>query len=148
MRVKFHFQIWECKGTDSDAKAALRNAADQLCQFNGTAYQGFMEAYRCLQINDALTSDRSLSKFVSDMPRMFYAAPAHSAKRLGGVVGSNSDSTTSPASSFAKKVNKAVSGSKMHCQLLVVKIVDFPQFILHGLPLHSSSACYSLNPQD
>jgi hypothetical protein len=70
----FYFQIWECKGTDSDAGAALRHAAIQLCATDGTAYQGFMEAYCCLQMSDVLRSNDSLAQFISEMPRMFYAA--------------------------------------------------------------------------
>ncbi len=125
---ELYFQVWECKGTDGDARAALRDAADQLCVSNGTAYQGFMQAYRCLQTNDSVVRDSPLFQFINRMPRMFFQVPAHDSKRFGGAVGFNTDDSSSPANSFATKVNNAVGPSRKHCQVVLFKIANFPQF--------------------
>jgi len=124
----YYFLIWECKGTDGAVKAALVEAANQLSGSDSTAYQSFMEAYRCLQGSELLRADRPLATFVSEMPRRFYASPAHSSKRLGGAVGTGSNYTTSCVRSFPRKIDDSVSNSHAHCQVVIIKIVDFSQF--------------------
>lgn len=124
----YYFHIWECKGTDANARAALAEAASQLCAENGTAYQGFMEAYRCLQMNNILGVDKTLAEFVSNMPRMFYGSSTHRSKRLGGIVGTNSNHAASHADSFANRVGNSAAGQYAHCQVVVVSIAKFPQF--------------------
>jgi len=123
----YYFQIWECKGTDRSITASFTKAADQLCSSNGTAYQSFMEAHRCLLENDALETDGHLKTFAREMPRRFYGSP-HKSKRLGGVVGSGSNYRNSCWHPFLNKVNESVVNGHSNCQTVVIRIVNFPQF--------------------
>jgi hypothetical protein len=124
----YYFQLWECKGTDSSVTASLTQAAEQLCSPSGTAYQSFMEAYRCLLERDACKSDQPLKAFIGEMPRRFYGSPPHRSKRVGGVVGSGSDYTESCCHRFLERVNGLIINGHNNCQLVVIKIVNFPQF--------------------
>jgi hypothetical protein len=124
---RFHFFVWECKGTDASAVTALNKAAAQLCSPEGTAQQSFMEAYRCLQTADILNHDHNLAQFVAEMPRAFYDASANEAKRFGGMVGTSMGSPVS-VTSFVGGVGDSVSDSHQHCQVVVVRIKDFDQF--------------------
>jgi hypothetical protein len=83
----YYFTVWECKGTDGLVNRVLGDAGIQLCHTEGTAMQGFMEAYRSLQTNPLLARDNGLSLFVNNMPRLFYATLPTDAKRVGGVFG-------------------------------------------------------------
>ncbi len=124
----YYFLTWECKGTDGDVRVALVEAASQLCESDSTAHRSFMEAYRCLQGSDFLKDDSSLAAFVSEMPRRFYESPPHSSKRLGGVVGTGSNYTTSGISSFSKEIDNSVVSGHAHCQVVIIKIADFHKF--------------------
>jgi hypothetical protein len=123
-----YFQIWECKGTDGSVTASFTQAAVQLCSSNGTAYQSFMEAYRCLLEGDVPKSDGSLKAFIEEMPRRFYGSPPHRSKRLGGVVGSGSNYKSSCCHSFLNKINGSITNGHYNCQTVIIRIADFPQF--------------------
>jgi len=127
-KESYYFQIWECKGTDGSVTASFTEAADQLCSASGTAYQGFMEAHRCLLESDALKADRRLKDFAREMPHKFYGHVPHKSKRLGGVVGSGSNYKNSCWHPFLNKVNGSITNGHYNCQTVVIRIVNFPQF--------------------
>ena len=125
----YYFHIWECKGTDKNTTSAMADAAAQLCTSNGTAYQGFMEAYKCLQENGLLTTNGPLASFVREMPRMFYDCPRHAAKRLGSAVATGTDHAIQHSiATFAEKVGCEVADGHPHCQPVVIRIPDFEHF--------------------
>lgn len=124
---EYYFHVWECKGTDVDVRGAYSDAAKQLVSPTGTAYQGFMEAYRSLQITDTIASNTSLMNFIRAMPKIFYAS-SHPQKRLGAVVASGPTITSADLQGFARVVGSTVSGDYHHCQVIVIQINDFPQF--------------------
>lgn len=127
-KESYYFQIWECKGTDGSVTASFTEAAGQLCSSSGTAYQGFMEAHRCLLESEVLKTDGHLKTFVREMPRRFYGSPPHKSKRLGGVVGSGSNYRNSCWHPFLNKINGSITNSHYNCQTVVIKITNFPQF--------------------
>ena len=127
-RYSYYFQIWECKGTDGSITASFTEAAEQLCSSSGTAYQGFMEAHRCLLESDLLKTDGRLKTFVGEMPRRFYGSPPHNSKRLGGVVGSGSNYRDSCCHPFLNKINGSITNGHYNCQTVVIRIANFPQF--------------------
>lgn len=123
-----YFHIWECKGTDGNVQAALVKAATQLCDSEGTASQGFMEAHRSLIDSSIVKGDARLAQFIRTMPRKFFFSPPDTAKRVGGVVGTGSKYVQTCTDSFSKKVGGAVGKDHIHCQAVFMSIVNFPQF--------------------
>ncbi len=124
----YYFHVWECKGTDGNVRDVLTSAADQLIGPDSTAYQGFMEAHRCMIENKIMGDMEELSKFVDDMPRVFYSDTAVDSKRVGGIVGSGSSFKKSFSKGFSKKIGDAVVDNHKNCETVVVRIVDFTQF--------------------
>lgn len=124
---EYYFHVWECKGTDVDIRGAYSDAAKQLVSSTGTAYQGFMEAYRSLQSTDTITHNSSLMSFIDDMPKIFYGS-THPQQRLGAVVASGPTITSTDSQGFARLVGSTVSDDYHHCQVIVIQINDFPQF--------------------
>jgi hypothetical protein len=127
---KYYFQIWECKGTDGEAKPALSAAGKQLTEMKETAYQGFMEAYRSLIENPIISKDTSLNAFITDLPHLFYRAtiPPPDAKGLAGIVGTGSNADSSHTEIFAAVVGGAVAGHHVNCNAVIIKIDNFSKF--------------------
>ena len=124
----YYFQLWECKGTDGGVATPLRQAAAQLCDEDDTAYQGFMEAYRCIQDSPALAQDTALSQFVHDMPGIFYDPTPQAQKKIGAVVGTGAHCTAEDARSFPRRVATSVAGMASACHVMLIRIQDFPRF--------------------